>query len=159
MAGGMAAAGAILMAVAMASLATPPDFDARLLSAQAKAVRAKALMRSASVGAYGPDAVCVRDPDDQATRLREAVTQAASGGGVTLESLDSRPEPAPQASARLTPVRVRFQATGPYEGVIGVLAVLSRDRPQIFVDSLDLTPKTANVTLGFSGRAFCSASL
>jgi hypothetical protein len=74
-----------------------------------------------------------------------------------MVSLDVRPEPAPDLSERLVPVRIRFAAVGTYENTVALMAVLARERPEVFVDSLDLTPRVSNVTLAFSGRVFCAA--
>lgn len=156
---GVAAACALGFGVALAAWSAPADFDARLAAATAKADRAEALLKPPRTSArFAPDAVCTQDPEQQSAALRRTLEVEAGRNSLVVVSADARPEPAGDLEVRLTPVRLRFTATGSYEGSVALLALLARERPQLFVDSLDLTPKTANVTLSFSGRVFCVVS-
>jgi hypothetical protein len=155
---GVAAACALGLGLLLASLSAPPDFKERLAVVQQRAERAQRLLRPPRNSTVGsPDALCFGDAAKQSQALRDAVSAQAAQANLTLESLDARIEMGDQLGERLTPVRLRFSATGSYEGAIALLAELGRYRPQLFVDTLDLTPKTANVTLAISGRVFCSA--
>jgi hypothetical protein len=155
---GAAAAAALLFSVTLATIGAPGDFKTRLATLEQQADRAESLLRPSRMrDGYDAGALCTRDPAAQAQAFRDLVSAQATQTGLNLDSLDARVEPAPEVSARLTPVRLRFSVTGPYDGAVGLLALLSRGRPELFVDSLDLTPKVSNVTLSLSGRVFCGA--
>lgn len=152
---GGCAACALVFGVVLASLSTPKDFEARVAALQGQADRGASLLKPPRErSSYGVDALCTRDPNQQAQMLHELVTAQATQASLVLDALETRMEPA-DASERLIPVRLRFSVTGSYDGAVGLLALLSRERPQLFVDSLDLTPKVSNVTLSVSGRVFC----
>ena len=154
----IAAAGALIFGVVLASMSAPGDFKDRLAVVDQRIERAKTLLQPArDRGAYGADALCAGDPAQQAKRLQDEVSTQAAQNNLSLDSLETRVEIGDALAERLTPVRVRFSATGSYEGAVALLALLARERPQVFVDSLDMTPKTANVTLALSGRVFCAA--
>jgi len=153
---GAGAAAALIFAVVLSGLSTPKDFDARLAALDAQTTRAEGMLRPVrDRGRFSIDALCARAPAEEATLLRDLVSAHATQAALSLDSLESRLETLPDADARLAPVRLRFSVTGSYEGAVGLLALVARERPQLFVDSLDLTPKVSNVTLSFSGRVFC----
>jgi Type II secretion system (T2SS), protein M subtype b len=155
---GVGATAALVVGLLLASLSAPKDFDARTAALQQQADRAQALLKPVrDKGPFGPEALCTAEPGRQAQTLSDRLSAEAAQAQLVVDSLDARPEPAPDFSARVTPVRLRFSVTGSYEGAVGLLALLARERPQLFVDSLDLTPKVSNVTLSFSGRVFCGA--
>lgn len=155
---GAAAGAALLFGVVLAGLSTPDDFQARVAALEAQAARTEGLLRPVrDRGPFGAEALCTRDAGAQAQQLRALVSGQATQAGLVVDSLDARPEPAAQSGVRVVPVRLRLSVTGSYEGAVGLLARLSRERPQLFVDSLDLIPKVSNVTLSMSGRVFCGA--
>lgn len=157
-AAGVGAVAALGLGALLASLSTPRDFQSRIGALQQTAERAEALLRPVrDRGPFGVEALCTRDPGQQADRLRELVSARAAAAGLSVDSLEARAEPAPEVSEQVTPVRLRFTVTGSYDGVVGLAALLSRERPQVFVESLDLVPKVSNATLSLSGRAFCGA--
>ena len=154
----VAAGGALVLGVLLSALSSPARFDERVAAIDVKVERSKALLRPPrDRGPYGPEALCVRQAGEQAQTLRELVSTQAARNSLEMVSLDVRPEPAPDLSERLVPVRIRFSAVGTYENTVALMAMLARERPQVFVDSLDLTPRVSNVTLAFSGRVFCAA--
>lgn len=156
---GVAAACALGFGVALAAWSAPADFDSRLADVTAKTDRTEALLKPPRTPPrFGADAVCTQSAEQQAVALRQTLEAEAGRNSLVVVSADARPEPAADLEARLAPVRLRFTATGSYEGAVALLALMARERPQLFVDSLDLTPKTANVTLSFSGRVFCAVS-
>lgn len=133
------------------------DAKARFAAVEAKASEAERLFRPGRAEVRrGLDAVCTRAPQDEAADLRASLASSAAQGQMEMGVIDARPEAA-EEGARLTPVRLRFEATGSYEAAVLLLDMLGRRRPEIFVDAVDLTAKTSNVTLTFSGRVFCSA--
>lgn len=158
MAGGVAACCAIVAAVTLSSLSSPKDLDARAAAVEQKAAQAKRLFRpDRQAQTTAPDAVCSRRPEDQAAALRQSVGALATQAGLEMRTLDVRPEAPEAADAKLVPVRLRFEAIGPYDAVVGLVGQLSQQRPEIFVDAVDLVSKTSTVTIAFSGRVFCSA--
>lgn len=156
-AAGIAAACALTMAVLLASVATPASKE-RIAAVETRADRAARMFRPArNVNAFGPDAVCARSPEAQAQVLRESLAGLAGESGVEVRGVDARPMTDGPAGGKLVPVRLKFEAVGSYESIVLLLDTLGRQRPEVFVDALDLTAKTSNVTLAFSGRVFCSA--
>lgn len=153
---GVATASALAMGLLLASASSPPDFKVRLEALQSQTRQTQDLMRPLPAGSlYPTDAICRGDANAAAKGLRDGLSAFAAQASLSLDALDARPESA--EAARLTPVRLRFSATGSYESVVMLLAALSRQRPDVFADEAVLTSKTSNVTLSFSGRAFCSA--
>lgn len=152
------AATAAVFAFGLGAVSTPKAFEDRLGTLADQVKRAEADLRPArAAGPFGVDALCAGDAAAEARRLGDLVTAEATRGTLAVEALETRIEPAPSPEARATPVRLRFSVTGPYEGAVGLLSRLEQAGPRLFVDSLDLTPKVSNVTLSFSGRAFCGA--
>jgi Type II secretion system (T2SS), protein M subtype b len=155
---GVAAASALAMSLVLAAASSPPDFRTRLAALETQAQQTSELMRPLPTGSlYPADALCGRDTAAAARKLHDSLSAAAAQANLTLDSLDVRPDFDPSGPAALKPLRVRFSATGPYENVVMLLSTLSRQRPDLFADGVDLTAKTSNVALSFSGRAFCSA--
>jgi hypothetical protein len=154
---GVAAAAALAMGVALASASTPANFRARLAVLETQTQQSHSLMRPMPAGSLYPlDALCRGDPGAAAKRLHDGLAAFAAQANISLDVLDARPEADAASPSGLTPIRLRFTATGSYESAVTLLAALSRQRPDIFADGVDLTSKTSNVTVSFSGRAFCS---
>lgn len=152
------AACAVTVAVLLASVARPSDVKEHTAAIEARVDRASGLFRPArNPDAFGPDAICAQAPEIQAQALRETLNGFASQGGLEVRAIDARPLDGAAPNAKLIPVRLKFEATGSYESIVLLLDSLGRQRPEVFVDALDLTAKTSNVTLAFSGRVFCSA--
>jgi hypothetical protein len=155
---GVAAASALAMSLILAGASSPPDFRARLAALETQAQQTSELMRPLPAGSlYPADALCGRDTAAAARKLHDGLSAAVAQASLTLDSLEVRPDLDTSEPATLKPLRVRLSATGPYEGVVMLLATLSRQRPDVFADGVDLTGKTSNVTMSFSGRVFCSA--
>lgn len=158
MAVGVGGACALLLAVVLASIARPSDLQARTATISDRIETASGLFRPArNSSTFGPDAVCAQAPEAQAEALRTSLTNYAGQGGIEVRGIDARPMDAGAGGAKLVPVRLKFEAIGSYEAIVLLLENLGRQRPEVFVDALDLTAKTSNVTLAFTGRVFCSA--
>jgi len=154
---GVAAAAALAMGFALASASTPANFQSRVAALETRDQQARNLMRPSAAGSvYPADAICRGDPSVAAKGLRDNLAAFATQANLSLDILDARPETDAGSQGALAPVRLRFTVTGPYESVVMLLSALSRQRPDVFADGVDLTSKTSNVTLSFSGRAFCS---
>ncbi|MDZ4370978.1 MAG: GspMb/PilO family protein [Phenylobacterium sp.] len=152
------AAAALLLGLGLASVATPADFDERTARIAEQVEQAEALLRPVrDRGPFGAESLCVGAADGEAGRLDEQMRGYAGRLGLAVDAMEIRPEPVGDLESRVTPVRLRFTASGPYEGFVGLLALLGNQRPQLFVDSLDLTPKVSVVSLSMSGRVFCGA--
>lgn len=152
----IATLGALATALGLAHLAAPRDMRPRLeaLAGQAQHLRSD-LQPVASAPLIPAGAIC-RDTEAAAKTLRDSLTGAANQAGLGLEMIDARADVAANGTAKLAAVRLRFTATGSYESVIGLIAALSRQRPELFADNVDIVSKTSNVSLTFSGRAFCT---
>lgn len=157
LAAGLGAASALAFAVCLSAISTPPKFEERVEAVAATADRAEKLLKPVrDGGAFSADAICNRGAVDQGKLIMALVEAEAGQARMVVDSLETRLEPTPDDTSRLMPIRVRFTVTGSYDSAIALLAVLSRHRPQVFADSLNLTPKVSTVTLSFSGRVFCS---
>lgn len=152
----VAAGCALLGALALGAAARPAGFGERLDKLDAKAAEVAQVLRPRrEAGALALDAVCTGDMAGQQERLRTTI--AAYGQQLNLELGDVEVRPDAPGRSGLTPLRIRFEATGGYEQVLSALDMLSRERPQVFADSVDLTSNTSSVTLEFAGRVFCAA--
>jgi len=149
---------ALTMGLGLASLSSPSDFVDRVDALETRTQASQDLIRkSRAAPVFAADALCHRDADRQAQGLRAELAALATQTNLTLDGLDTHLESPSETASALAPVRLRFTTTGSYENVVLLLQNLSRHRPELFADTVDLTAKTANVTLTFSGRVFCAA--
>ncbi len=154
-AGGIAATGALLMGLVMASLSAPPEQKARLAALDQELAQVTSLSRISREGpTLPPGAICTKAPAEEAQVLANAIKDDAGQFKLTVTGLEVAP--AAGTDGRLAAVRIRYEASGPYEAALGLLDLMSKRSPQIYADSVDLTSKGSSVTLAFSGRAFCS---
>jgi Type II secretion system (T2SS), protein M subtype b len=156
-------AGAALVAViaavgagaALSHIARPPGFEGRLAAASKTIARAQALSRpGASRSAHGAHAVCPGPGAENLDAIRATLVAAAARAGL--------PQPEISLAAlgggdndTIEPVRVNLRSEGPYNVVLNLLGELDTAQPELFVDSLDLKPKTTAVDLRLSGKVFC----
>jgi len=158
-AAGLALAGAVTMGVLLASLSAPPHFRARVAALKQQADEASRLLRPARMdGAAGVGSVCAR-AGEQPEALRKDLADYASQLGLQLSGVDIVTEPDVGAHEALTPLQLRFEATGGYDGALGLLDLLSRRQPDVFVETVDLTSNVSSVTIAFSGHVYCSGLL
>ena len=152
----VALASALVLGLILAAISTPPDFKARLVEVQQQVDEAGRLARpSRTPSAYPADALCTRLPAEQAQILRSDLTEAAAQARVEVKRMEVGLGGS-TSDERLAPLRVKVEASGSYESALLMLEAMGKLRPQIFADTVDLTPKASTVTLSFSGRAFCS---
>ncbi|WP_310540384.1 hypothetical protein [Phenylobacterium sp.] len=152
----LALGSALVMALVLTSISTPAGFKSRLAAVSDQVADADRRSRSSSApGVFPVDAVCTRTAERQAEFLGDSLQGYAAPLQLDLRGLEIVAG-VPSGRGKLVPVRFRFQASGSYEAAIGLLDALSRQRPQIFADTVDLTSKTSSVTLVFSGRLYCA---
>lgn len=156
-AAGLGLMATLAAAFILASVASPKDFNARLAKVDADLdSAARAARPSRTAPGFAPDAICTGGVANAQQALITSLTGQASQSKLTLSGVDITPA-SPMEGAKLTAVSVRFVAAGPYEGVMSLLDQLSRSRPILFVDSMDLVTRDSSVALTFSGRLFCAA--
>jgi hypothetical protein len=107
---------------------------------------------------YPADAVCETSASSATGAFRQRLQTAASNVGVNLANVAAAPGEPDEASGGLQPIAVRFEASGQYAAVVGLLQTLAKFRPSLFVDSVDLKSETTSVSLQFSGHLFCSTT-
>ena len=152
----IALAGALVFGLVLAAISTPSNFKVRLAQVQQQVDEGGRLARrSRNASAYPVDALCVGLPAEQAQILRSNLTEAAAQARVEVKRMEVGPA-GTSASERLAPLRVKIEASGSYESALLMLEAMGKLRPQLFADTVDLTPKASTVTVNFSGRAFCS---
>lgn len=149
------AAAALAFGLGLTAISRPANLAERLDGLETKADEAGRILRARRDLDVSPDAVCTRDPGEQAAALRTLLSQVTAQQNLEVGSMEVSPD-APERSG-MVPVRVRFEVTGGYDASLTALEALSRARPQIFVDAVDLASKTSSVTLTFTGRVFCAA--
>lgn len=151
---GVAALCALAAGVALTVLSRPSGLEDRLEGIERRADQTAQLLRPRREVGLAPDAVCTGDIGRQVATLRSAVSKLGAEQDLELSSLDIAPE-APGRSG-LTPVRIRFEASGGYEAALTLLDRMGRIQPQVFADTVDLVSQTSSVDLSFSGRVFCA---
>ena len=148
---------AVIFFFGLSSLARPRGLQAGLAQASRQVDDAESKLQSpGDPYAYPAKALCRDQPELAAAALKDRLAAAASVSGANLSGLTTAPGVEDEAEAGLAPVTVQFQADGRYDAVIGLLSLLNRSQPAIFVDAIDLKSQTSSVSLKFSGRIYCS---
>jgi hypothetical protein len=159
----VAAAGGLfmLMAVWVFALfmvtARPRSISDAIAHADRDLDRIDATIRSpGDPGAYPPGALCAVAPSLAAATFRQQVDEAAASKGATLSGLAVDPGPPGMGPPGLRTVSVRFAATGTYDKILGLLDAVSRVRPELFLDAVELKSNISSVALTVNGRFYCS---
>lgn len=154
--GAIAAGAATGFAVVLSMIATPGDLSER---ASNVSTRADALQHDFGSARSPQPAdlrrVCFTPVERAKYDLQSAIANAAGPQGVTISDFRASADPT-IVSGAIQPVVFHFAATGPYDGVVGILRRLAANKSEVFVDSADLVSNTTNVTLSFTGRLFCA---
>jgi hypothetical protein len=149
---------AVVTSAELAALARPSGYEVRIAAATQNAERLRRLLAGdPTTGPFGWDAICRQTPDREVQQLRKDIAVQADAAKLTVGGLEVGPDYQEALGDTLSPLRVRLEAQGPYQGAVSLLAVLAQSRPTLFVDSVDLTSRTSSVTLKLSGRVYCSA--
>lgn len=152
----IAATMALVTGSLLANLATPPRLEVRTQALESQTLAVQRQARSGRSGIrYPADAVCARGQGGKIDALKEAIAASARTRGLSVVSMSVGPDETAPLSQTLVTLRVRLQATGSYDQVMGLLGDMSTLRPMVFADALDLKSKTSSVALSISGRAFC----
>lgn len=155
---GVVAGCALGLGLLLAAIASPKPVETRAKALEAEAVTIARLMQPGRGDTtLPPGTICATAPEQQAQDLRAQLTAFATARQLGLTAIDVRVEPAADPRAKVTPIRLRFEASGPYDGAIEMLRLLAANRPSVFADTVDLSSQTSSVTLSFSGRLFCGA--
>jgi hypothetical protein len=153
-----AAAGvAVLTALTLSAFSRPADLDRRLAVVDGQITRAERLALSPSDGAsYPAGAVCASvGPGADALKRRVETRAAAASAALTALAVDPGTNVAVGEGA-LVPIRLKLEASGKYEAMVGLLQGLAAERPTIFVDTADLKPQSGGAArLQLSGRVLC----
>lgn len=154
----LATACAVAMSLLLTGLSSPPDFQQHIAALEQKIAGARQVLRPHLEGSgYGADAVCKKALGQEVQLLRKDVVAQADAAKLMVSGLDIAPDNQTSLGETLAPLRLKLQAEGSYEGALSLMAGLARERPMIFVDTVDLGSKTSSVTLKLSGRVYCSA--
>lgn len=87
-------------------------------------------------------------------KVRQDLTALAAAAHLESPRIEIRPAVTPSPPG-LEAFDVRFEAAGPYEGALGLLAATTASRPTLFLDTADLDAKVTAVALRFKGRVYC----
>lgn len=144
--------GAVLMIVAQ-----PKAVSRDAPRAERDIARIEAMIRSpGDPDAYPRGAVCEAWPATVAATVSQTIQATAKTAGLAVSAVTVNPGASGGSGRRLAPVSIQLRATGPYASVVHFLDALSKTRPMIFLDSVDLKTNTAAVELNMNGRFYCS---
>jgi hypothetical protein len=147
-------AAALLTTGGLMMVAAPTDGKARLAHlAQSLAQMESAALTAGGSSDYPAGAVCPSRADAPAM-LQQRFQTSASATGVTLSELTVA-DPYQNEDSGLTTVEFSIGATARYDALLLFLGLIDKSRPQVFVDTANLTPKTSVVTLKLTGRVLC----
>ena len=155
----LAALAAVVLFVTLMLVGRPQGYSARLAAARTTAVRISNLEKAAPSTAAFPDrAVCNQMTSAAADTLRRSLASAASSATVSISNVVLTAGGGDEGAGGLAPVTLKFEASGQYDAVLGLLAQMGRWRPELFVDSMDLRSQVSSVALKLEGRVYCSTS-
>ena len=153
---GVALASAVLTGALVTVLSKPADFEDRMAVLTARTDLAEHMTQRNLGGAAEPLGACASGPSGQMQALKDEIVADATRLSLRAAPIEAR---LADLSARgVTPVGLKVEVSGSYQGAMSLLDALSARRPMVFVDTIDLVSKTSNVTLTIQGRVFCVAS-
>ncbi len=152
----LAIAAALSAVLGLSALARPSRFEMRLAAIRSDSAEAKILLERRPNRIAPRSADCAAPASAVGEKLRRDLATLAGNAHLDPPRIDVQPAVVTAADGGLEPYDVRFEATGPYDAALGVLAAVPMVRPTIFIDTADLQAKVSAVTLSFKGRVYCA---
>lgn len=137
---------------AMAGLARPDDYEARVAALQQSLTEIQQGAPGQQIAGFNEKTLCRGALIPAASAVRSDLIHQASAAGMTLKALESSPG---AGAGELNAIDVSFTAEGGYDGAVKLIGALEDARPEVFVDSVQLAPQGGQVALKVKGRAFC----
>lgn len=137
---------------AMAGLAKPPDYKARLAALQGSLTEIQQGAPGQQVAGFNDKTLCHGALIPVAAAVRSDLVRQAGAAGMTIKALESAPG---AGAGQLNAIDVLFTAEGGYEGAVKLIGAMEEARPEVFVDSVQLSQQGGRVGLKVKGRAFC----
>jgi hypothetical protein len=151
---------AIAAFTGLQALARPSHFGDRLASARAiEASLGPARAPGAGGQRFPEGAVCRQATVSGSQALQRQLAGMAAGRQLTVAELQVAPGSPEQALARLASVEVQLTVRGAQADALAFTADLERASPLVFIDRLELRPKSGAHELKILGRAYCSISV
>lgn len=137
------------------TMARPSHFSGRLAEVNRQIdVSQRLAFAPGDAAAYPRGAMCGGDAASAAASLRQRVELAAGRAGLAKPAIQANPRSIDAVSGGPV-VDLEVRADGRYDAVVNMLRALAAERPQIFVDTLDLQPHVSAVALKLSGHLYC----
>lgn len=140
---------------ALWAVARPKDYTERLAAVEQTIAGIEKQSPAAQAQGFGEATLCDGPVVTAAGALRTSLVGRAGASGMVIKALDVAPA---VGGPRLSPIDVSFSAEGPYEGAVRLIGALQASSPEVFVDSVQLTPTAGATRLKVRGRAFCWTS-
>ena len=137
---------------AMAGLARPADYEARVAALQQSIAEIQQGAPGQQIAGFSDRTLCRGALIPAASAVRSDLVRQAGAAGMTLKALESSPG---ASAGELNAIDVSFTAEGGYEGAVKLVGALEDARPEVFVDSVQMAPQAGRVSLKVKGRAFC----
>ncbi|HUO23361.1 MAG TPA: GspMb/PilO family protein [Caulobacteraceae bacterium] len=148
---------ALAMFLALWLIAQPSDLTQRMARIDQQTALAETVLTGERAHGYLAGAVC-QDARTAPDLVRQRLKSAAVAKGLALANVSAAPGAPNEAIGGLEPISLAFEASGPYDAVIGLLGALAQAQPQVFADTVDLKSQVSSVSLKFTGRLFCSTT-
>ena len=136
----------------MASLARPSDYKNRLAALEVSINEIERGSPGQQIAGFNEKTLCRGALIPAASAVRSDLVRQAGAAGMTLKALESSPG---TGAGQLSGIDVSFTAEGGYEGAVKLIGALEMSRPEVFVDSVEVSPIGDRVGLKVKGRAFC----
>lgn len=139
----------------LGALARPGDFSARVRAAE-EGQEAIAARKTGAVRRFAETATCSQATVPASQALRQTLADLATRHQLTISELQASPASPERALAGLAAIDLQLVASGSQSNALALLANFERISPAVFLDHVELRPKSGAVDLKLSGRAFCT---
>ena len=152
----VAAVVATLLTLAIVSLLSrPSSLRSRVSSLDARIARVEALRkRSSGRHEFPVGSICTVDPGHTSAALHAFLQNAGASMHLPLLNVSTLAEPSSE-DARVEATHFTFNANGDYASAVGLLQLLSRYRPSVLIERIDLVSKTSFIHMHLDGRVYC----